>query len=106
VKQVVTRVLQPPKGRKKWSTRSMAEAVGVSHQSVHRIWKENELKPHLRRSFKSSNDPQLERKFWDVIGLYLNPPNKAMLRRKGPVPGAATDAAWLAFGNRSYPYPD
>ena len=79
MKQVVTRVLQPPKGRKKWSTRSMAEAVGVSHQSVHRIWKENELKPHLRRSFKSSNDPQLERKFWDVIGLYLNPPDKALV---------------------------
>jgi len=79
VKQVITRVVQPPKGRKKWSTRSMAAAVGMSHQSVHRIWKENDLKPHLRRTFKISNDPQFEQKFWDVIGLYLNPPDKALV---------------------------
>jgi transposase len=79
VKQVVTRVVQPPKGSKKWSTRSMAAAVGMSHQSVHRIWKENELKPHLRRTFKISNDAQFEQKFWDVIGLYLNPPDKALV---------------------------
>jgi transposase len=68
VRQVVTRVVQPPKGKKKWSTRSMAAAVGVSHQSVHRIWKANDLKPHLRRTFKISNDPQFESKVWDVIG--------------------------------------
>jgi transposase len=79
VRQVITRVVQPPKGKKKWSTRSMAAAVGVSHQSVHRIWKDNDLKPHLRRTFKISNDPQFERKFWDVIGLYLNPPDKALV---------------------------
>jgi transposase len=79
LKQVVTRVVQPPKGKKKWSTRSMAAAVGVSHQSVHRIWKHNDLKPHLRRTFKISNDPQFERKFWDVIGLYLNPPDRALV---------------------------
>jgi transposase len=79
VRQVITRVVQPPKGKKKWSTRSMATAVGLSHQSVHRIWKDNDLKPHLRRTFKISNDPQFERKFWDVIGLYLNPPDKALV---------------------------
>jgi transposase len=79
IKQVVTRVVQPPRGRKKWSTRSMAAAAGLSHQSVHRIWKANDLKPHLRRTFKISNDPQFERKFWDVIGLYLNPPDKALV---------------------------
>lgn len=79
VRQVITRVVQPPKGKKKWSTRSMAAAVGMSHQSVHRIWKANDLKPHLRRTFKISNDPQFERKFWDVIGLYLNPPDKALV---------------------------
>lgn len=79
VRQVVTRVVQPPKGKKKWSTRSMAAAVGLSHQSVHRIWKNNDLKPHLRRTFKISNDPQFEQKFWDVIGLYLNPPDKALV---------------------------
>ena len=79
VRQVLTQVVQPPKGKKKWSTRSMAEAAGVSHQSVHRIWKNNDLKPHLVRTFKISNDPQFERKFWDVIGLYLNPPDKALV---------------------------
>ena len=79
VRQVISRVVQPPKAKKKWSTRSMAAAVGVSHQSVHRIWKSNDLKPHLLRTFKISNDPQFERKFWDVIGLYLNPPDKALV---------------------------
>jgi hypothetical protein len=59
--------------------RGMAAALGVSHQSVHRIWKNNDLKPHLRRTFKISSDPQFERKFWDVIGLYLNPPDKALV---------------------------
>jgi len=79
VRQVLTRVVQPPKGKKKWSTRSMAAAVGMSHQSVHRIWKSNDLKPHLLRTFKISRDPQFEPKFWDVIGLYLNPPDKALV---------------------------
>lgn len=79
VQQVITRVVQPPKGKKQWSTRSMAAAVGVSHQSVHRIWKHNDLKPHLLRTFKISDDPQFERKFWDVIGLYLNPPDHALV---------------------------
>ena len=79
VRQVITQVVQPPKGKKKWSTRSMAAVVGVSHQSVHRIWKSNDLKPHLVRTFKISSDPQFERKFWDVIGLYLNPPDKALV---------------------------
>jgi len=79
VRQVITRVVQPPKGRKKWSTRSMAAAVGMSHQSVQRIWKSNDLKPHLVRTFKISSDPQFEQKFWDVIVLYLNPPDKALV---------------------------
>src|SRR5450755_1579578 len=79
VRQVITRVTQPPKGKKKWSTRSMAAAVGVSHHSVHTIWRRNDLKPHLLRTFKISNDPHFEEKFWDVIGLYLNPPDKAIV---------------------------
>jgi len=79
VRQVITQVVQPPKGKKKWSTRSMAAAAGMSHQSVHRIWKNNDLKPHLLRTFKISRDPQFERKFWDVVGLYLNPPDKALV---------------------------
>jgi len=46
VRQVVERLTQPPAGRQHWSTRSMAQAVGISHQSVHTIWKKNDLKPH------------------------------------------------------------
>jgi transposase len=57
----------------------MARAVGISHDSVQRIWKANDLKPHLTRTFKLSRDPQFETKFWDVIGLYLNPPDKALV---------------------------
>jgi len=57
----------------------MAKAVGMSHESVRRIWKANDLKPHLTRTFKLSRDPQFESKFWDVIGLYLNPPDKALV---------------------------
>ena len=79
IEQVLTKVTQPPKGRRRWSVRTMAKAVGVSHDSVHRIWKANDLKPHLTRTFKLSRDPQFESKFWDVIGLYLNPPDKALV---------------------------
>ena len=79
VQQVITRVTQPPPGQQRWSTRSMARAVGISHQSVHSIWKKNELKPHQIRTFKISRDPRFEEKFWDVVGLYLDPPEKALL---------------------------
>lgn len=79
VRQVITQVTQPPPGRQRWSTRSMAAAVGISHQSVHTIWSKNDLKPHLLRTFKISRDPRFEEKFWDVIGLYLTPPDKALV---------------------------
>jgi transposase len=79
VRKVVSEVTRPPLGRKKWSTRTMASAVGMSHQSVHSIWKKNDLKPHLVRTFKLSNDPRFEEKFWDIVGLYLDPPDKALL---------------------------
>jgi transposase len=79
VQQVITKVTQPPSGRQRWSTRSMASAVGISHQSVHTIWKKNDLKPHQIRTFKVSRDPRFEEKFWDVIGLDLDPPEKALV---------------------------
>lgn len=79
VEQVLTKVTRPPKGHRRWSVRTMARAVGISHDSVQRIWKANDLKPHLTRTFKLSRDPQFELKFWDVIGLYLNPPDKALV---------------------------
>ena len=63
----------------KWSTRAMARAAGISHMSVHRLWKAHGLKPHLERGFKLSKDEQFDEKFWDVVGLYLSPPEKAVV---------------------------
>jgi transposase len=57
----------------------MAREVGISPDSVHRIWRANDIKPHLVETFKLSNDKRFEEKFWDVIGLYLNPPDKALV---------------------------
>lgn len=79
VEAVITRVTQPPPGRTRWSVRTMARAVGVSRHAVHQIWRRNELKPHRVRTFKLSNDPLFESKFWDVIGLYLDPPEHALV---------------------------
>ena len=62
-----------------WSVRSMATAMRISHTSVQRIWAEAGLKPHLVRRFKISNDPQFEEKVTDVVGLYMNPPDKALV---------------------------
>ena len=77
--QLITRATQPPPNRTRWSVRSMARQVGVSPASVQRIWAANEIKPHLTRTFKLSRDPNFEAKFWDVIGLYLNPPDRALV---------------------------
>lgn len=79
VQQVITQATRPPAGRSRWSVRSMAKAVGISHDSVRRIWQDHDIKPHLTRTFKLSTDPLFEEKFWDVIGLYLHPPDKALV---------------------------
>ena len=68
-----------PDGETHWSNRSMARKVGVSHASVQRIWSELGLKPHLVETFKLSNDPRFTEKLIDVVGLYLNPPDKAVV---------------------------
>jgi len=62
-----------------WSTRTMARAQGLSEASVRRIWKQHHLKPHLTKTFKLSRDPQFVEKLQEVVGLYLNPPEKALL---------------------------
>jgi transposase len=79
VRTVVTEVVQPPKGRARWSCRSMARHSGLSRSAVQRLWAANDLKPHRTRTFKLSTDPQFETKFWDVVGLYLNPPTRALV---------------------------
>lgn len=68
-----------PKNATHWSTRSMARESGVSAKTVHRIWQSNELKPHLSRTFKVSNDPKFLEKLTDVVGLYLDPPEHALV---------------------------
>jgi transposase len=62
-----------------WSRASMAAETGISPSSVGRIWAEAALKPHLVRRFKISNDPQFEEKVTDVVGLYMNPPDRALV---------------------------
>lgn len=79
VKEVITRATRPPKPRTRWSVRTMAREVGISPDSVHRIWRANDIRPHLLRTFKVSTDKRFEEKFWDVIGLYLDPPERALL---------------------------
>jgi transposase len=79
VERVVTEATRPPKNRSRWSVRSMGRHAGISPSSVQRIWSSNDLKPHVTKTFKLSNDPQFEEKFWDVIGLYLDPPVNALV---------------------------
>ena len=62
-----------------WSTRSMAAAAGISEASVRRIWRSHGLKPHLLQTFKVSRDPQFAEKLQDIVGLYLNPPEHALV---------------------------
>jgi Integrase core domain. len=68
-----------PPAETHWSCRSMARAQGVSPATVQRIWTARGLKPHLVKTFKLSSDPHFEEKLVDVVGLYLNPPEKAVV---------------------------
>lgn len=62
-----------------WSTRSMAKAQGLSEATIRRIWKLHNLKPHLVKTFKLSRDKRFVEKLYDVVGLYLNPPDKSLV---------------------------
>lgn len=80
VAEIVRRTREEtPDGQTHWSCRSMAKAVGVSPATVQRIWSARGLKPHLVKTFKLSHDPQFEAKLVDVVGLYLDPPEKAIV---------------------------
>jgi transposase len=68
-----------PAGQTHWSCRTMAKQVGVSPATVQRVWAARGLKPHLVKSFKLSNDPRFEEKLIDVVGLYLAPPDNAIV---------------------------
>ena len=80
VKEIVTATTQTtPPGQTHWSCRSMAKAQGVSPATVQRIWDAHGLAPHRVRAFKLSGDPRFTEKLTDVVGLYLNPPEKALV---------------------------
>lgn len=80
VREVVQRTLQEkPSCATHWSTRSLAKVVGLSPASVQRIWKAHGLKPHRVRTFKLSRDPRFVEKLQDIVGLYLNPPENALV---------------------------
>jgi transposase len=80
VKQIIERTTQTkPADATHWSTHSMARAANTSATTVRRIWREHGLKPHLVKSFKLSNDKQFVEKLTDVVGLYLNPPEHAIV---------------------------
>ena len=68
-----------PEDATHWSVRTMSEVTGVSPASVQRIWAANGMKPHLIRTFKLSKDPKFEEKLVDVVGLYMAPPEKALV---------------------------
>jgi len=68
-----------PKDATHWSTRTMAKAQGVSHATVQRIWDAHGLQPHRVKTFKLSTDKRFEEKLTDVVGVYLNPPDKAVV---------------------------
>jgi transposase len=68
-----------PKNATHWSTNSLAKELGVSPTMVWRVWDANGLKPHRSRTFKVSNDPRFVEKVIDVVGLYLNPPERALV---------------------------
>src|SRR5216117_3975680 len=78
--QIVAWTLKPPApGLTHWSTRDLARKAGVSHGTVHRIWRAHALKPHRVLTFKFTTDPEAEDKIYDVVGLYLNPPTHAVV---------------------------
>jgi transposase len=79
LKVIAKTLRETPPDATHWSRTSMAEAVGISPSSVGRIWAEAGLKPHLTRVFKVSNDPMFEEKVTEIVGLYLDPPDRAVV---------------------------
>ncbi|GMA49225.1 IS630 family transposase [Alicyclobacillus contaminans] len=77
--EIIASTLKPPRGRTHWSTRCMAEAQHVSQSTISRLWRKHGLKPHRTETFKYSQDPELEAKVVDIVGLYMDPPEKALV---------------------------
>lgn len=78
-KVIRTTLRKPPRGVTHWSTRTLAAHLGVSHGTINTIWRDAGLQPHRVRTFKYSDDPLLEEKVTDIVGLYMNPPENAIV---------------------------
>lgn len=88
VEAIVVQTLETkPRGRTHWSTRKMAQQAGVSHSTIGRIWRTFGLQPHVVKSFKISDDPLFVEKVRDIVGLYLNPPDHAVVFSFDEKPG-------------------
>ena len=74
-----TLTTRPGDGSTHWSVRMLAARLGVSRTSVHRVWQRHDVQPHRVERFKLSNDPQFEEKVRNIVGLYLNPPDRALV---------------------------
>src|SRR5215472_5274590 len=70
---------RPGDGSTHWSVRMLARQLGISRTMVHRVWQRHDIQPHRVERFKLSNDPQFEEKVRDIVGLYLNPPDRALV---------------------------
>jgi transposase len=79
IAEIVATTLTPPQGVTHWSARRLAKQAGVGKSTVHRIWQACDLKPHRVETFKFSKDPELKEKVVDIVGLYLNPPEQALV---------------------------
>ena len=80
VEAAIARTLSaPPKGSAQWSTRALAAATGLSQSTVSRIWRAFRLEPHRVETFKLSNDPFFVEKVRDIVGLYMSPPDRALV---------------------------
>ena len=105
VERVIALTLETtPKDATHWSTRSMARLSGLSHNTVSRIWRAFALQPHRTETFKLSADPLFIEKVRDIVGLYLNPPDRgAGLVRGREVPGPSPGPHQAAFAPASGP---
>jgi transposase len=78
--EIIRRTTQEtPPHATQWSTRTLAKAIGVSKDTVQRVWRDNGLKPHRTKGFKVSNDPRFAEKLVEIVGLYLDPPEHALV---------------------------
>ena len=105
VERVITLTLETtPRDATHWSTRSMARRCGLSHNTVGRIWRAFGLQPHRTETFKLSSDPFFIEKVRDIVGLYLDPPDRALVLcvdEKSPDPGSGPHPSPVAHGSRT-----